>query len=183
MSGLCLDGGETGPPAKICDRAPANYSRFCDKRLSPAARAAALVAGANLTEQVANLVVGMPGFPRLGVGPPDFGEALHGVCKSCVAPPAGSNSTGCATSFPHALALAATFNSSRWAMVGDVIGLEGRALQTEGKGGGIAYFAPNVNLYRDSRWGRGMEVRAGEGGRDITPFYASPHSLLFGESL
>ena len=58
-------------------------------------------------------------------------------------------SSGCATSFPHALALAATFNTSLWTMVGDVVGLEGRALQNEGKGGGaVAYFAPNVNLYR-----------------------------------
>lgn len=73
---------------------------------------------------------------------------------------AGSaDSTGCATSFPHATALAATFNRSLWSMVGEVIGIEGRALHNqEGGGGGIAYFAPNVNLYRDPRWGRGMEV-------------------------
>ena len=50
MSGLCLDAGETGPPAKVCDHAPANSSRFCDKSLPPAARAAALVTEANLTE-------------------------------------------------------------------------------------------------------------------------------------
>ena len=54
--------------------------------------------------------------------------------------PSGTNSTGCATSFPHALALGATFNRSLWSMVGAVIGLEGRALQNENAGGGVAYF-------------------------------------------
>ena len=43
-------------------------------------------------------------------------------------------------------------------MVGDIVGLEGRAFQNQNTGGGVMYFAPNVNLCRDPRWGRCMEV-------------------------
>ena len=151
MSGLCLDAGSTGMLPKLCDAAPANASAACDRSLTPEARAVALVASANLTERVANLAVQTPGFPRLGVPAPTFGEALHGVVTPC-ATASGPNSTGCATSFPHALALSASFNASLWTMVGDVVGLEGRAMHNEGVGGGggVAYFAPNVNLYRVS---------------------------------
>ena len=148
MSGLCFDVGSTGGPPKPCDAAPINASSFCDRSLTPQARAAALVAEANLTERVTNLAVGTPGYPRLGVGAPTFGEALHGVCRGCGFA-SGANSTGCATSFPHALAAAATFNASLWTMIGDLVGLEGRAMQNENGGGGVAYFAPNLNLYRE----------------------------------
>ena len=89
--------------------------------------------------------LGAVGFPSLNVRAPVFGEALHGVCGACGRAVAGS--TGCATSFPHATAMGASFNRTLWAMVGDVIGLEGRALRNEQGGGGVTYFAPNVNLY------------------------------------
>ncbi len=145
MSGLCFDVGSTTGPPKTCDVVPTNASTFCDRSLTPEARAAALVAEANLTERVVNLAVGTPGYPRLGVGAPTFGEALHGVCKGCGFA-SGPNSTGCATSFPHALAAAATFNATLWTMIGDVVGLEGRAMQNDNGGGGVTYFAPNVNL-------------------------------------
>jgi beta-glucosidase-like glycosyl hydrolase len=160
-SGLCLDAGSTGAGPRTCDLPAWKNTSVCDTALAPAARAAALVAQGNLTEQIANLEVSAPGagFARLGVDAPAFGEALHGVCTSCGTPGAGPNTTGCATSFPHALATASTFNRSLWSMVGGVVGVEGRALQNQhGGGAGVAYFAPNVNMYRDPRWGRGMEV-------------------------
>ena len=116
MSGLCLDAGETGPPAKVCDHAPANSSRFCDKSLPPAARAAALVTEANLTEQAANLAVTTPGYPRLGVGPPTFGEALHGVCTTC-SPPSGPNSTGAHEKTLSTLSLSFTFSPPYFLLV------------------------------------------------------------------
>ena len=164
-SDLCLDVGSTGASPRACDLPARKNTSLCDTSLPPAARAAALVAESNLTEQVTNLEVSAPGagFARLQVDAPSFGEALHGVVTSCGTPGTGPNATrnttGCATSFPHALATASSLNRSLWSMVGDVVGREGRALQNQhGGGAGVAYFAPNVNLYRDPRWGRGMEV-------------------------
>ncbi len=161
MSGLCLDVGETtAGGTKVCELPSFKNATICDTSLSPWERAEALVARGNLTEQIANLKVPGSGFTEVGVDPPSFGEALHGVVTSCGA--VGSlfkDSTGCATSFPHALATSSTFNRTLWTLIGETIGLEGRALKNQGLGGtGVAYFAPNVNLYRDPRWGRGMEV-------------------------
>ena len=86
----------------------------------------------------------------------------------------GYTSTGQATSFPHALALGATFNRTMWGMVGEVVGIESRALRNmNGQDCRGAFFTPNVNLYRDPRWGRGMEVPgedptvSGEYGREF----------------
>ena len=157
MSDLCLDAGSGSVLAKPCDGPANNGSRpqlpYCDRALPPDQRAAALVAAANASERIDNLAVGDVGFPSLNVPAPVFGEALHGVCASCGRAAAGS--TGCATSFPHATAMGASFNRTLWTMAGDVIGLEGRALRNEKGGGGVTYFAPKVNLYRDPRWGRG----------------------------
>jgi beta-D-xylosidase 4 len=181
MSGLCLSAGPNVAPPKVCELAPMNASQFCNVSLSPEQRAAALIADTNLTERVSNLAVGGPGFPRLGVPAPTYSEALHGVCCSCgTAHPPNPNepspfaSTGCATSFPHALAMAATFNRSMWHAVGDAIGREARALHNQHPARcGATFFAPNINLYRDPRWGRGMEVpgedplTTGEYGREF----------------
>ena len=150
LSRLCFDCGSTGGAPKPCELPSLQNTTLCDTSLAPAVRAAALVAEANLTEQVANLGVSTVGFPRLHIPAPKFGEALHGVCSNCgmTSPNSTVHSTGCATSFPHALSLAATFNRSLWTMVGEVIGLEGRALQNQHAKVGVAYFAPNLNLYR-----------------------------------
>lgn len=162
MSNLCLSASAHLHSMKTCENRPWNASKFCNKSLAPAARAQILVSETNLTEQIENLAVGMPGYPRLGIQAPTFGEALHGVCTKCQQPytnkTTGYTSTGCATSFPHALSMASTFNRSLWTAVGDVIGREGRAMHNENHAVAVAFFAPNINLYRDPRWGRGMEV-------------------------
>ena len=124
--GLCIDTSSYQTYIKPCSRAPANASRWCDRSLSARARAGALVAaataGGNRTVLTQNLEFRGPGFAALGVPAPAMGEALHGVCAACLndgssggthaasaagALPSRSStpSTGCATSFPHALAL------------------------------------------------------------------------------
>ena len=87
--------------------------------------------------------------------------------------------TGCPTSFPAGINEGATFNHTLWRAVGEVIGREARALHNQpacnyridkscnnisgalsGKGiAGLALWAPDMNLFRDPRWGRGQEVR------------------------
>jgi hypothetical protein len=153
MSHLCLSARNESSIPKTCELPSWNASKYCDTSLSPEQRAAALVAETNLTEHIENLVVGGPGFPLRGVPSPKYNEALHGVVSRCGKSFSSNSSggeytsTGCATSFPHATAMASTFNRSLWHSVGDVIGREGRALQNQNIVG-TTFFAPNINLYR-----------------------------------
>ncbi len=83
-----------------------------------------------------------------------WNEALHGLARS-----------GSATVFPQAIGMAATFSSEMVQRMGKVIALEGRARHHEsarkgdhGTYKGLTYWAPNVNIFRDPRWGRGQET-------------------------
>ena len=89
---------------------------------------------------------------RLGVPKLEMGEALHGVVNGCEKDSAGREF--CPSSFPCALNLGATLNESLWKKIGATIGTESRAVQP----GGGARFTPDINLFRDPRWGRGQEV-------------------------
>ena len=153
QSGLCIDAGGSGGGLHTCDVAPWNATAFCDRALSPEQRATALVANisGNLTTMIANLGIGAAapaGFKAQGVTPPTFHEALHGVCcgpGSAHTAADGYTSTGVATSFPHALAMSATFNRSLWGLVGEVVGIESRALRNQnGEACRGPFFTPNV---------------------------------------
>ena len=89
-------------------------------------------------------------MPRLGVPPIPSGEGLHGLVVDC------SAGGVCATSFPHLTAVGATFNRSLFGLLGRVVGAEARGMKAH-----TNVWAPDVNLFRDPRWGRGQEV-AGE---------------------
>eukprot|EP00484_Ammonia_sp_Unknown_P005082 CAMPEP_0197074090 /NCGR_PEP_ID=MMETSP1384-20130603/210934_1 /TAXON_ID=29189 /ORGANISM="Ammonia sp." /LENGTH=946 /DNA_ID=CAMNT_0042512931 /DNA_START=16 /DNA_END=2857 /DNA_ORIENTATION=- len=108
-----------------------------------------------LAEKVQNLQSTNPGVTRLGVPSNLFHEALHGVVCGCGE--TYENNTGCPTSFPHALLLGATFNRSLWREVGSAISTEARAFANQGIVG-LFFWAPDINLFRDPRWGRGQEV-------------------------
>ena len=163
---LCLDGGT---PLNIsCATAPYSSHAYCDTTLASVDRAKDLVSRMLPSEKAQNMVSSNPGVKRLGVPPFAFSEALHGVASDCGATAffseLGQNNTGCPTSFPHALALGATFNKSLWRQIGRVISTEARALnnQEEMLGRaitGVALWTPDINLFRDPRWGRGQEVR------------------------
>ena len=96
-----------------------------------------------------------PAIPRLGV--PAYGwwnESLHGVARA-----------GVATVFPQAIGLAATFDVPLIGEMAEVIGNEARAKHhqfvREGKRGryqGLTFWSPNINIFRDPRWGRGQET-------------------------
>jgi beta-glucosidase-like glycosyl hydrolase len=62
-----------------------------------------------------------------------------------------------ATSYPQVNTLGATFNKSLWHTMGGYIATEARAFANQGQAG-LTYFAPNINIYRDPRWGRGQET-------------------------
>ena len=120
-----------------------------------AARARELVAKMTPEERLGQLMMDSPAIERLGIKPYHWwNEALHGVARA-----------GEATVFPQSMALAATFDSGLVRRVADVISTEGRAkynvFASRGRRGiycGLTFWSPNVNLFRDPRWGRGQET-------------------------
>ena len=156
---LCMDAGtdiryhDTG-----CGSKPYSGYGYCNYTLSPQARIDDLVGFIGVGEKAQLLSADERtngGIGRLAVPAYTYGECLHGVRSSCGT--AAPGSTGCPTSFPNPLGMAATFNRSLWSIVGDVIGTEGRALANQDIIG-LGMWAPNVNLFRDPRWGRGQET-------------------------
>ena len=118
-------------------------------------RAKELVAKMTVEEKASQLRYDSPAIDRLGVPAYNWwNEALHGVARA-----------GTATMFPQAIALAAAFDEDLMKQVGEVIAEEGRAKYNEqAKRGdrdiykGLTFWSPNVNIFRDPRWGRGHET-------------------------
>ncbi|MBR6114668.1 MAG: glycoside hydrolase family 3 C-terminal domain-containing protein [Oscillospiraceae bacterium] len=119
------------------------------------AKAAALVARMTLEEKASQLRYDAPAIERLGIPAYNWwNEALHGVARG-----------GTATSFPQAIALAATFDDGLVEALGDAAATEGRAkynaLSARGDRDiyhGLTFWSPNINIFRDPRWGRGHET-------------------------
>lgn len=115
----------------------------------------ALLAELTVDEKLGFLNYRNEGVPRLGIPPYVWwNEALHGLARS-----------GTATVFPQAIAMAATFSPELVGKMGEVIALEGRARHADsvkhgdfGTYKGLTYWSPNVNIFRDPRWGRGQET-------------------------
>ena len=118
-------------------------------------KAQALVARMTLEEKTAQLRYNAPAIERLGVPAYNWwNEALHGVARG-----------GTATSFPQAIGLAAAFDDALLEQLGDVAATEGRAkynaLSAKGDRDiyhGLTFWSPNINIFRDPRWGRGHET-------------------------
>ncbi|KAK3326815.1 glycoside hydrolase superfamily [Apodospora peruviana] len=142
-----------------CEKGLLANNKVCDATLSPPERAAALVAALNNEEKLANLVSKSKGASRIGLPAYNWwSEGLHGVAY---APGTqfrkGAGTFNSSTSFPMPLLMAAAFDDELIEKIGEVIGIEGRAF---GNGGwsGIDYWTPNVNPFKDPRWGRGSET-------------------------
>ncbi|HEU4995661.1 MAG TPA: glycoside hydrolase family 3 C-terminal domain-containing protein [Gemmatimonadaceae bacterium] len=128
---------------------------FRNLGLSFDARAADLVGRMTLDEKALQMKDIAPAIPRLGI--PEYNwwnEGLHGVARS-----------GLATSFPQAIGIAATWNDSLVFRMASVISDEFRAKHHEyDRAGthlryqGLTIWSPNINLFRDPRWGRGQET-------------------------
>lgn len=117
-----------------------------------------IIARLTLQEKVQLMKHGAPAIPRLGIPAYNWwNEALHGVART----------NEKVTVFPQAIGMAATFDTEALQKMGDITSTEGRALFNEdlkagqtGKGRyrGLTYWTPNVNIFRDPRWGRGQET-------------------------
>ena len=118
-------------------------------------RAKELVSKMTVEEKASQLRYDSPAIDRLGVPAYNWwNEALHGVARA-----------GTATMFPQAIGMAAAFDKDLMKEVGEVIAEEGRAKYNEqAKRGdrdiykGLTFWSPNVNIFRDPRWGRGHET-------------------------
>src|SRR5215217_7990352 len=128
---------------------------YQNESLSFEARAKDLVGRMTLEEKTLQMKDVAPAIPRLGV--PEYNwwnEALHGVARS-----------GLATVFPQAIGFAATWDDSLVYRMATVISDEARAKHHEYLRGdsharyqGLTIWSPNINLFRDPRWGRGQET-------------------------
>ena len=118
-------------------------------------KAEALVAQMDVLEAASQLRYDAPAIERLGIPAYNWwNEALHGVARA-----------GTATSFPQAIALAAAFDPELLQRLGDVAATEGRAKYNEAAAQGdrdiykgLTFWSPNINIFRDPRWGRGHET-------------------------
>ncbi|XP_072982163.1 beta-D-xylosidase 4-like [Typha latifolia] len=130
---------------------------FCNTSLSVASRAEDLVKRLTLQEKVGFLVNKAAAVSRLGIPSYEWwSEALHGV--SYVGPGTKfSPLVPGATSFPQVILTAASFNASLFKAIGKVVSNEARAMHNVGLAG-LTFWSPNVNIFRDPRWGRGQET-------------------------
>jgi beta-glucosidase len=133
----------------------AQTADYLNPALPLARRVDDLVARMTLEEKVAQMQDVAPAIERLGI--PEYNwwnEALHGVARA-----------GLATSFPQAIGLASTWDDSLMFRVATVISDEARAKYHEyvrtnsrQRYQGLTFWSPNINLFRDPRWGRGQET-------------------------
>src|SRR5581483_7521904 len=148
----------------------AQQPAYTNSALSPQERAHDLVGRMTLEEKAEQLEDWATAIPRLGV--PDYqtwNESLHGVARA-----------GYATVFPQAIGMAATWDTTMVESMGHVISQEARSkynqAQREGNHRifyGLTFWSPNINIFRDPRWGRGQETY----GED--PFLTSRLGIAF----
>jgi len=129
--------------------------KYLDTKLSARERAHDLVSRMTLQEKAEQLEDWATAIPRLGI--PDYqtwNEALHGVARA-----------GYATVFPQAIGMAATWDTNMVHSMGNVISEEARAKYNEAQREGnhrifygLTFWSPNINIFRDPRWGRGQET-------------------------
>lgn len=145
----CREGAPPNPDAV------ANVPPYRDPDRPIAERVDDLVGRMTLDEKIAQLCNEAPAIERLGLPQYDhWNEGLHGVARA-----------GLATVFPQAIGMAATWNADLIHRIGDAVGDECRAKHHEaarhgvrGQYAGLTLFCPNINIFRDPRWGRGQET-------------------------
>jgi len=131
------------------------HPAYLDYTKSIEIRVADLVSKMTIEEKVSQMMYNSPAVERLKI--PEYNwwnECLHGVARS-----------GNASVFPEPIGLAATFDDNLVSRIGTAISDESRAMYSanlqqgfRGQYGGLTFWTPNVNIFRDPRWGRGQET-------------------------
>lgn len=132
-----------------------NQPEYLDHTLPMARRVDDLISRMTLEEKISQMGHSAQAIPRLQI--PEYNwwnECLHGVARA-----------GTATVFPQAIALAATWNTDLMRQIAEVTSTEARAKHHEyARQGdrdiykGLTFWSPNINIFRDPRWGRGQET-------------------------
>ncbi|MGJ7046184.1 glycoside hydrolase family 3 C-terminal domain-containing protein [Thermoanaerobacterium thermosulfurigenes] len=128
---------------------------YKDPNLPVEERVKDLVSRMTLEEKISQMLHKSPAIPRLDTPEYDWwNECLHGVARA-----------GIASVFPQAIGLGATFNPELIYQIAEIISDEARAKHHEalrnndhGRYKGLTYWSPNINIFRDPRWGRGQET-------------------------
>jgi beta-glucosidase len=147
--GFCLNPVELSTKGQTTEPAYKNPSLPIEKRVDD------LISRMTLAEKVSQMMNAAPAIKRLDI--PEYewwNEGLHGVARA-----------GYATVFPQAIGLAATWDPDLLFQVADVISTEARAKHHEflrnnqhARYQGLTFWSPNINIFRDPRWGRGQET-------------------------
>ncbi|XP_058080553.1 probable beta-D-xylosidase 6 isoform X2 [Magnolia sinica] len=144
-------------PKFPCKPPHQNVYPFCNTSLPIDTRAQSLLSLLTLDEKILQLSSKAGPIPRLGLPAYEWwSESLHGISTNGY----GVNFNGtipAATSFPQVLLTSASFNRSLWSAIATAIAVEGRAMYNLGQAG-LTFWAPNINIFRDPRWGRGQET-------------------------
>ncbi|KAH8905815.1 glycoside hydrolase family 3 protein [Coniochaeta sp. PMI_546] len=142
-----------------CTNGPLAKTVVCDPKASPPDRAAALVKAMNISEKLVNLVDESKGAARIGLPAYEWwSEALHGVAGSPgVAFAYNGTEYRAATSFANPITMSAAFDDDLIFNVASTISTEARAFSNAGRAG-LDFWTPNINPFKDPRWGRGSET-------------------------
>jgi len=143
----------------VCSEAQEKKEKFVfeDSNLNFETRVNDLVGRLTLEEKVSQMLNSSPAIPRLNIPAYDWwNETLHGVARTPFK----------TTVYPQAIAMAATFDKNSLYKMADYSALEGRAIYNKaialGRNNeryvGLTYWTPNINIFRDPRWGRGQET-------------------------
>src|SRR5438094_3790861 len=156
---LCLTFGESSLTAQTASNTSAAKeparAAYLDPSLPLEQRVNDLVSRMTLEEKVSQMQDVAPAIPRLSIPAYNWwNEGLHGVARA-----------GNATVFPQAIGLAATWDTDLIHRVADVISTEARAKYNDAiqhgntsRYCGLTFWSPNINIFRDPRWGRGQET-------------------------
>ncbi|KAF2203020.1 glycoside hydrolase [Delitschia confertaspora ATCC 74209] len=158
FAALCFAHNAISDRYPDCLAGPLLNNTVCNVEADAAQRAAALVAAMTMEEKLANFVDKSLGAERLGL--PSYywwSEALHGVAYSPGVTFSGSGEFESATSFANPITLSAAFDDALVESVAGIIGQEARAFANAGHAG-LDFWTPNINPFKDPRWGRGLET-------------------------
>ncbi|KAF2874785.1 glycoside hydrolase superfamily [Massariosphaeria phaeospora] len=158
-----------------CVNGPLKNETICNTSASPLERARSLVSLYTLAEKINATGSTSPGVPRLGVPPYQWwSEGLHGIAG----PYTNFSDEGeysYSTSFPQPILMGAAFDDKLITDVATVISMEARAFNNANRTG-LDFWTPNINPFRDPRWGRGQETP----GEDPYHLSSYVHALIKG---
>ncbi|KAF8452797.1 glycoside hydrolase family 3 protein [Boletus edulis BED1] len=187
LTSALVAGSATAYSFPNCAAPPLSGNAVCNTALDPVTRATALIDLFTVPELISNTINSSPGVARLGLPAYQWwSEALHGVGYSPGVYFSASGEFSSSTSFPQPILMGAAFDDQLINSVAGIIGMEARALNNFGHAG-LDFFTPNINPFKDPRWGRGQEtpgedtlhlsnymynlVVGLQGGLDPSPYY------------